>query len=94
LIVCLPITRCMRQHCTDNTGMDGSGECHFDDIGPIPGGPYPQKWVWDVPPCTLQDGDWRDLEAKCNAAYPGNNCPHCCNNECVPCAELSLAFCH
>lgn len=91
---CLPITRCGRQHCTSGNGIDGGGECHFDDIGEIPGQLYYQELTWNVPPCQPVSHTMRELEAMCNAAYPGDDCPHCCGGECLACADFALFGCH
>jgi hypothetical protein len=54
--ICEPVTRCK----LDN------GLC--TDVGPLPGGPYPQRWVWTpVPGCTV-DGP-NDLKQICNTSY-------------------------
>lgn len=96
--VCQDITQCGLYHCIE--GDDGWADCHFDNIGPIPGGPYPQEWVWDVPPCAPIGHTMDELEALCNAAYPGKDCIHCCSrsdvgdNVCSACADFSIAFCH
>ncbi len=98
LEICQDITRCGLYHCIE--GQDGAPDCHFDDVGPIPGGPYPQHWVWDIPPCAPIGHTMDELAAMCNAAYPGKDCFKCCSrsgvgdNICSACASFSLAFCH
>ena len=63
---CKPVTRCKLNN----------GIC--TDIGPLPGGPYPQRWTWTpIPGCTV-DGPDR-LDQICN-----NSFTECAPWGCVP----------
>lgn len=83
--LCQDILYCGRQHCNSAVYIDGTGECHYDTIGNIPGGPYEQKWVWDIPPCTAKNISMRELEDKCNAAYPER-----CEGQCQACSTVAV----
>ena len=87
--ICQDILYCKRQHCNQNVYPDGSGECHFDLIGDIPGGPYPQRFKFGIPPCEIIGHDVRELEALCNSTYPGDGA-HGCNNQCLACATIAV----
>jgi hypothetical protein len=63
---CEPVTRCKKK----------DGVC--TDVGPLPGGPYPQRWVWTpIPGCTVDGPDRLDLI--CN-----NSFSECAPWGCVP----------
>jgi hypothetical protein len=63
---CDPVTRCKLNN----------GIC--TDVGPLPGGPYPQRWVWEpIPGCTVDGPDRLDLI--CN-----NSFSECAVWGCVP----------
>jgi hypothetical protein len=74
---CEPVTRCK---------IDNVAWC--EDVGPIPGGPYPQTWVWlPLPGCTL-DGHPNELcydaFSECRTALGG----------CVPGIDGWAPGCH
>lgn len=83
--LCQDILYCGRQHCNSDIDINGKGECHYDTIGDIPGGPYEQKWVWAIPPCTAKNISMRELENLCNAKYVDR-----CQGECQACATVAV----
>ncbi len=88
--VCLDVVACKRYKCNQSVNPNGSGDCSYQYVGDIPGGPYVQEWQWMPPRCVLKNHTDRELEALCNQAFPGDAW---CNNECGACATASLLGC-
>lgn len=66
---CEPVSRCKA---ISVNYMNGN--VVFYDVGPIPGGPYPQYWKWDgfSSGCKIVDHTEDELSAMCRSAYPRN----------------------
>jgi hypothetical protein len=97
--ICQPITRCKEVGSNYSSGFPA-----YIDVGPIPGGPYPQEWRWtfengNVPHCFLANGvSYFDLVDLCLQEYPEDKSnplkPTCGGvNGCAACADIALIGC-